>query len=101
MKVLWKADLGQGKHDPLEVTHVITKSGSQISAELVVPLDPHQGFEHDRQHLTLLQENEGLLDVIAEQMSALDQLSQELTAAHNPVGPTGIPELDRLVGLAR
>lgn len=131
MKVLWKSDLGQGKHDPLEITHVVTKSGSSISADLVVPLYPHDGATAD---------NVGLLEVIDAQLAAIDELTnkavlakqhaaaelpnptaehealkewadqfpylvEELCAAlgyaRNPVGPTGIPELDILVSLSR
>lgn len=141
MKVLWKSDLGQGKHDPLEITHVVTKSGSQIAADLVVPFvadgsgaawakvdNPAHAPDAD----------DGLLEVIEAQLAAIDQMAtaakfmvdmdvhtaqtkeltdlkewadqfpylvEELCAAlgfaRNPVGPTGIPELDRIVGLAR
>lgn len=140
MKVLWKADLGQGKHDPLEVTHVVTKSGSQISAELVVLATDQLGSAWVRcgelekfSPATPGDNSDGLLEVLEAQMAAIDELSKAappsdeklakdhaaltewadqfpvlveelctaLGFARNPVGPTGIPELDRIVGLAR
>ena len=142
MRALWKSDLGQGKHDPLEITHVVTKSGSTISADLVVPLDGHPVDRVvDVQLVDALQEArseaDGLLEVIDAQLAAIDELSNQLQAeqsasnwqrspehealqewadqfpdliadlcvalgyAAHPIGPTGIPELDVLVGLSR
>lgn len=123
MKVLWRSDLGQGKHGPLEIVSVVTKSGSTISADLVVPLDPHTPLG------TL--PDDGLLEVIEAQLAAIDELSkvppsdEKLVREHkalqewadqfpdliadlcaalgfaaHPVGPTGIPELDILVSLS-
>jgi len=136
MRALWKSDLGQGKHDPLEIVSVVTKSGSTISASLLVPLEP-VSLEGALDNLGQIAANEtaGLLEVIEAQMAAIDDLNlsiktgildagiaKELSdlqewadqfpdliadlcvalgyAAH-PVASTGIPELDKIVDLAR
>lgn len=74
MKVLWRSDMDQGKHDPLEITHVVTKSGSQISAALVVPMgvDLVEPLNTD--------ETAGLLEVIEAQLAAIDELSADIKA---------------------
>lgn len=79
MKVLWRSDMGQGKHDPLEITHVVTKSGSTISANLVVALDPAQAVATPPAG-----DADGLLEVIEAQLAAID----ELTSANKSLGET-------------
>lgn len=80
MKVLWRSDMDQGKHDPLEITHVVTKSGSQISAALVVPvlLD---GDGSAWSKVQAQSPDAGLLEVIEAQLAAIDEISRELSAA--------------------
>lgn len=88
MQVLWKSDLGQGKHDPLEITHVVTKSGSQISAGLVVPLGAVDGHGPA---VVRADESAGLLEVIEAQLAAIDEISRELSAAETALE---LPMLD-------
>lgn len=87
MKVLWRSDLGQGKHDPLEITHLVTKSGSQISADLVVPLDPVQApalsqYRDDGQYVPVKwyqdarDEAAGLHEIIDAQLAEIDRLAK-------------------------
>lgn len=128
MLVHWRSDLDQGKHDPLEVVSVITKTGSTISAALVVPLDPVAG--PTRRAREADQEADGLMAVIEEQMSEIDRLAgmvdgeriKELNEANdliehitdcvqnlcvalgyarNPMQRTGIAELDELLEAVR
>lgn len=131
MKVLWRSDLEQGKHQPLEIVAVETKTGSRISAALVVLATDHLGVEWARVDQAA-DDNSGLLEVIEAQMAAIDELSADkhfegtpdeklaglqawadqfpdmiadlcvaLGFAAHPIGPTGIPELDKIVSLAR
>jgi hypothetical protein len=81
MRVLWKSDLGQGKHDPLEIVAVETKTGSRISADLVVPLDPAQAGPVSLAPDNIVAENAGLLEVIDAQLAAIDELSADIKAA--------------------
>lgn len=130
MKALWRSDLDQGKHDPLEIVSVVTKTGSSISAALIVPLDPHA----QPVRVEVPGDDAGLLEVIQAQLEAIDELTEgrdsklegdeakelkhlrewseqfpdmveDLCMAmglpRNPVGPTGIPELDKIVSLMR
>lgn len=149
MKVLWRSDMGQGKHDPLEITHVVTKSGSQVSADLIVLAVDHLGSSWAKvgeveqfAPSTDGDETAGLMEVIDAQMVAIDDLTKQRDAyaremltladpddveqdvkdlrawadqfpdlvedlcmalgfARNPIAPTGIPELDIIVKLAR
>lgn len=87
MKVLWRSDLDQGKHDPLEITHVVTKSGSQISAALVVLAVDHLGSAWARvgdvEQFTPSaggEETAGLLEVIEAQLVAIDEINQNIKA---------------------
>lgn len=130
MKALWRHDLDQGKHDPLEIVSVVTKTGSSISAALIVPLDPHA----QPVRIEVPSDDAGLLEVIQAQMEAIDELSagrdsklegdeakelnhlrewgdqfplllenlcEAMGLPRQPVGPTGIPELDIILDLAR
>lgn len=82
MLVHWRSDLDQGKHDPLEVVSVITKTGSTISAALVVPLDPVAGPIRAPE---AGQEADGLMAVIEEQMSEIDRLATDLRKAKSEI----------------
>lgn len=131
MKALWRSDLGQGKHDPLEIVSVVTTTGSVISAELIVPLDP----QAQPVRIEVPGDDAGLLEVIQAQLEAIDELSktpvsngdyqklskeldhmrewgeqfplllenlcEAMGLPRQPVGPTGIPELDIILDLAR
>lgn len=132
MKALWRHDLDQGKHDPLEIVSVVTVTGSTISAALIVPMDP----QAQPIRIEVGGDDAGLLEVIQAQMEAIDELSKSAPATkalgdddtkelnhlrewgdqfplllenlceamglpRQPVGPTGIPELDIILDLAR
>lgn len=134
MKALWRHDLDQGKHDPLEIVSVVTVTGSTISAALIVPLDPHAQPIRIEVPGPGGGDDAGLLEVIQAQMEAIDELSagrdsklegdeakelahlrewgdqfpvllenlcEAMGLARQPVGPTGIPELDIILDLAR
>lgn len=126
MKALWRHDLDHG-NDPLEIVSVVTKTGSTISAALIVPMDP----QAQPVRIEVGGDEAGLLEVIQAQMEAIDELAakalegdeaKELThlrewgdqfplllenlceamgLPRQPVGPTGVPELDIILDLAR
>lgn len=125
MLVHWRSDLDQGKHDPLEVVPVITKTGSTISAALVVPLDPvappvpsgggdtsglHEVIETqmveidrlagmvDGERIKELNEANDLIEHITD---CVQNLCVALGYARNPVQRTGISELDELLEAVR
>lgn len=101
MRALWKSDLGQGKHDPLEIVSVVTKSGSTISAALLVPLGDEL-VEYSQDQLDALRksvapdETAGLLEVIDVQLAAIDELSNQLQAEQSASNWQRSPEHEAL-----
>lgn len=130
MQVIWRDGMTKGDNEPMTVVAVETASGSRISADLVRPVSDEQLVDLHFAG-TPAEETAGLLEVIEAQMAAIDgmvdkdthtaqtkdlanlqewadqfpvlveNLCMALGFARNPVGPTGIPELDVIVSCAR